>query len=93
MAINNQLTKFYGSSQARIDDHHKPHCGSRLEHNQLLHDLDNDTGYCLLLDDIECCNNKVVLSLVSYTSSVILREMLRELQILKIENNVSIPRV
>jgi hypothetical protein len=37
--------------------------------------------------------DKLILSLVSYTSSVISRDMLRELQSLEIENNVSIPGV
>jgi hypothetical protein len=38
-------------------------------------------------------DDNVILGLVSYTSLVISREMLRELQSLKIENNVSIPGV
>jgi hypothetical protein len=37
--------------------------------------------------------DKVIIRLVSYTSSVISQEMLREIQSLNIENNVSIPRV
>jgi hypothetical protein len=37
--------------------------------------------------------DNVILSLISYTSSVILQEMLRELQSLKIENNVSMPGI
>jgi hypothetical protein len=35
-------------------------------------------------------DNNVILSLVSYTSSVISQEMLKEIQGLKIENDVSI---
>jgi hypothetical protein len=37
--------------------------------------------------------DKVILSLVSYMPSVISREMLREIQSLNIENNISTPGV
>jgi hypothetical protein len=90
MARNNQLTKLIGLSQARIDDHHKPHCGNCLELTQLLLELNNDVGYCLFLNDTKCHDDSVFLSLVSYMPSVISREILRKLKSLKIENNVSI---
>jgi hypothetical protein len=51
MAKNNRLTKFSWLSQAQIDDHHKPHCDSCLEHTHILHELNNDAGYCLFLND------------------------------------------
>jgi hypothetical protein len=54
MARNNWLTKFFGLSQAWIDDHHKPHYGNHLEMTRLLRDLNKDTGYCLFLVDTKC---------------------------------------
>jgi hypothetical protein len=40
--INRFDEKFSGLSQARIDEHHKPHYGSHLEQTQLLRELNND---------------------------------------------------
>jgi hypothetical protein len=50
-----------------------------------------DIVYSLKIQSV--VDDSIILSLVSYTSSVISQEMLRELQSLKIENNVSIPGV
>jgi hypothetical protein len=53
--------------------------------------MTQDIVYSSMIQSVT--DDNVILSLVSYTSSVISREMLRELQSLKIENNVSIPGV
>jgi hypothetical protein len=53
--------------------------------------MTQDIAYSSAIQSVT--DDSVIISLVSYTSSVISREMLRELQCLKIENNVSIPGV
>ena len=53
MAINNLVAKFSRLSQARIDDHRKPHYGTQLEWTQTIRESKNDTRYYLLLGDTE----------------------------------------
>jgi hypothetical protein len=52
--LNHFNARFFGLSQARIGDHHKPLCGSHSGLTHLPRELRNNVRYYLFLDDTKC---------------------------------------